>query len=33
MNFAQNFSNSKLNLLVQVYEKWATGTNFIEKRH
>ena len=31
-NFTQNFSNSKLNLLVTVFEKWITETNFIDKR-
>ena len=30
--FAQNFFNSKLNLLVKCYEKWITETNFIKKK-
>ena len=30
--FAQNSYNSKLNLLAKFYEKWVTGTNFIENR-
>ena len=30
-NFAQNFFNSKLNLVVKFYEKLIIGTNFNEK--